>query len=66
MPNDAETGASLEVCIWFEADPLHHDQIVAAFIRLVEAVEAVEAVAGSPDAGCRLGAGEPASPAAPP
>jgi len=40
MPNDAETGASLEVCIWFEADPLHHDQIVAAFIRLVEAVEA--------------------------
>ena len=46
MPNDAETGASLEVCIWFEADPLHHDQIVAAFIRLVEAVEAVEAVAG--------------------
>jgi hypothetical protein len=45
MPNDAETGASLEVCIWFEADPLHHDQIVAAFIRLVEAVEAVEAQA---------------------
>ena len=45
MPNDAETGASLEVCIWFEADPLHHDQIVAAFIRLVEAVEALEAVA---------------------
>ena len=45
MPNDAETGASLEVCIWFEADPLHHDQIVAAFIRLVQAVEAVEAQA---------------------
>jgi hypothetical protein len=45
MPNDAETGASLEVCIWFEADPLHHDQIVAAFIRLVEAVEAVAAQA---------------------
>jgi hypothetical protein len=45
MPNDAETGASLEVCIWFEADPLHHDQIVAAFIRLVEALEAVEAQA---------------------
>jgi hypothetical protein len=40
MPNDAEPGASLEVCIWFEADPQHHDQIVAAFIRLVEAVEA--------------------------
>ena len=45
MPNDAETGASLEVCIWFEADPLHHDQIVAAFIRLVEALEAVAAQA---------------------
>ena len=45
MPNDAETGASLEVCIWFEADPLHHDQIVAAFISLVEAVEALEAQA---------------------
>jgi hypothetical protein len=40
MPNHAELGASLEVCIWFEADPQHHDQIVAAFIRLVEAVEA--------------------------
>jgi len=40
MPNDAEPGASLEVCIWFEADPQHRDQIVAAFIRLVEAVEA--------------------------
>jgi len=40
MPNHAEPGASLEVCIWFEADPQHHDQIVAAFIRLVEAVEA--------------------------
>lgn len=45
MPIDAETGASLEVCIWFEADPLHHDQIVAAFIRLVEALEAVAAQA---------------------
>jgi hypothetical protein len=40
MPRDDEKGESLEVCIWFEADPQHHDQIVAAFIRLVEAVEA--------------------------
>ena len=40
IPNHAELGASLEVCIWFEADPQHRDQIVAAFIRLVEAVEA--------------------------
>jgi len=40
MPNDAEPGASLEVCIWFEADPQHHDEIVATFVKLVQAVEA--------------------------
>jgi hypothetical protein len=40
MPNDAELGASLEVCIWFEADPQHHDEIVATFIRLAQVVEA--------------------------
>jgi hypothetical protein len=40
MPNDAEIGASLEVCIWFEADPHHHDVIVATFVKLAQAVEA--------------------------
>ena len=40
MPNDAELGARLEVCIWFEADPQHHDEAVATFIRLAQAVQA--------------------------
>ncbi len=43
MANDAETGASLEVCIWFEADPQHHDRVVASFLTLVQAVEALAA-----------------------
>jgi hypothetical protein len=58
MPNHAETADSLEVCIWFEADPQHHDQIVAAFIRLVEAVEAqaapMRAASSGPDKQPRL------------
>lgn len=41
MSHDAEIGASLEVCIWFEADPQHHDQIVASFMALAQAVEAL-------------------------
>ncbi|MEI6547585.1 MAG: DUF4936 family protein [Burkholderiales bacterium] len=41
MGHDAEIGASLDVCIWFEADPQHHDRIVASFLTLVQAVEAL-------------------------
>jgi hypothetical protein len=41
MGHDAGIGASLEVCIWFEADPQHHDRIVASFMTLVQAVEAL-------------------------
>ncbi len=40
MPSDAELGASLEVCIWFEAAPQHRDEIVATFIKLAQMVEA--------------------------
>jgi hypothetical protein len=46
MPIDAEIGASLEVCIWFEADPQHHDLIVATFIKLAQAVEAQATLTG--------------------
>ena len=41
MGHDAEIGASLEVCIWFEADPPHHDRIIGSFLTLVQAVEAL-------------------------
>ena len=41
MGHDAEIGASLDVCIWFEADPQLHDRIVASFMALAQAVEAL-------------------------
>jgi len=43
MANDAEPAISLDVCIWFEADPQHHDRIVASFLTLVQAVEGLAA-----------------------
>ena len=39
MPDHAEPGISLEVCIWFEADPQHHDLVVASFMTLAQAVD---------------------------
>ena len=39
MGHDAEICESIEVCIWFEADPQHHDRILASFLTLVQAVE---------------------------
>jgi hypothetical protein len=41
MGQNAAIGASLEVCIWFEADPQHHDLVVASFMTLAQAVEAL-------------------------
>jgi hypothetical protein len=41
MGHDAEIGASLDVCIWFEADPQYHDRIIASFMALAQAVEAL-------------------------
>lgn len=39
MGKNAAIGASLEVCIWFEADPQHHDLVVASFMTLAQAVD---------------------------